>query len=285
MTNLPPIVRTIKDLRTQVKAWKSEGLLIGLVPTMGALHRGHLSLVDEIAKKTDRIIVSIFVNPTQFSQNEDLEGYPRNEAEDIKKLSTAPCHLVFAPDAAEMYPEGYQTNVRLKGVTQGLEGTARPGHFDGVATVVSKLLNQCMPDVAIFGEKDYQQLQTIKRFVRDLDMDVEIIGGKLIREDDGLAMSSRNVYLNEDERIIAGQFNLILKDMIQAVKSGVPLREAEAQATELLLKAGFTAVDYVCVRDAESLDEIREIICPARVLAVARIGKIRLLDNMAIKYN
>ncbi len=282
MTNPPPIVRTIKDLRTHVKAWKAEGLLVGLVPTMGALHRGHLSLVEEIAKKTDRIIVSIFVNPTQFSQNEDLESYPRLEAEDLEKLSTTSCHLVFAPDVTEMYPEGHQTSVCLEGITQGLEGTARPGHFDGVATIVSKLLNQCMPDVAIFGEKDYQQLQTIKRFVRDLDMDVEIIGGKLIRESDGLAMSSRNVYLNVNERIIAGQFNLILKDLTQAVNAGTPLREAEAHATELLLKAGFSAVDYVSIRDAENLNEIREITRPARVLAVARLGKIRLLDNMEI---
>ena len=285
MTSLPPIVRTIKDLRAQVKAWKSEGLLIGLVPTMGALHKGHLSLVDEIAKKTDRIIVSIFVNPTQFSQDEDLESYPRLEAEDVIKLNTTSCHLVFAPDGAEMYPEGYQTSLHLEGVTQGLEGAARPGHFDGVATVVSKLLNQCMPDTAIFGEKDYQQLQIIKRFVRDLDMDVEIIGGELIREDDGLAMSSRNVYLNEGERAIAGQFNVILRDLVQAVEAGAPLREAEAQATRFLLEAGFKAVDYVSIRDAESLQELTEITRPARVLAVARIGKVRLLDNMAINYN
>lgn len=282
MTNLPPIVRTIKDLRSQVKAWKSEGLLIGLVPTMGALHRGHLSLVDEIAKKTDRIIVSIFVNPTQFDKGEDLESYPRNEAEDLEKLSAISCHLVFAPDATEMYPEGCQTSVHINGITQDLEGAARPGHFSGMATIVSKLINQCMPDVAIFGEKDYQQLQTIKRFVRDLDMDVEIIGGKLIREDDGLAMSSRNVYLNAAERIMASQLNMILKDLIKSVKAGAPLGESEAQATKLLLDAGFTSVDYVSVRDAENLDKITEITRPARVLAVARIGKIRLLDNMAI---
>lgn len=285
MTNLPPIVRTIKDLRTQVKVWKSEGLLIGLVPTMGALHRGHLSLVDEIAKKTDRIIVSIFVNPTQFGKDEDLEGYPRNESEDMEKLSTVSCHLVFAPDGAEMYPEGYQTSVHLEDITHGLEGAARPGHFDGMATIVSKLLNQSMPDMAIFGEKDYQQLQTIKRFVRDLDMDVKIIGSKLIREDDGLAMSSRNAYLNMDERIIAGQLNKILKDLVQSVNTGENLREAEARATELLLEAGFTSVEYVSVRDAENLNEITDITRPARVLAVACIGKIRLLDNMVINYN
>ena len=278
-------VKTEAEVKKAVERARKRGKRIGLVPTMGALHKGHLSLVDEIAKKTDRIIVSIFVNPTQFSQDEDLESYPRNEVEDVEKLSAGSCHLVFAPDGAEMYPEGYQTSVRLEGITQGLEGASRPGHFDGVATVVSKLLNQCMPDVAIFGEKDYQQLQTIKRFVCDLDMDVEIIGGKLIREEDGLAMSSRNVYLNDDERIIAGQFNLILKDLIQAVKAGAPLREAEARATELLLKTGFTSVDYVCVRDAENLDEITKVTRPARVLAVVRIGKIRLLDNMAINYN
>lgn len=283
MTSLPPIVRTIKDLRIQVKAWKAEGLRVGLVPTMGALHDGHLSLVDEIAKKTDRIVTSIFVNPTQFGKGEDLDSYPRDEASDVSKLSLHACDLVFVPDAAEMYPDGYQTTVSLSGVTQGLEGTSRPGHFDGVATIVSKLINQCMPDVAIFGEKDYQQLQTIRRFVRDLDMDVEILGGKLVREADGLAMSSRNVYLSENERAIAGQFNLILRDLVQVVEGGTPLREAEVQATRFLLEAGFKAVDYVSVRDAESLEEIDALTRPARVLAVARIGKVRLLDNMAIE--
>ena len=285
MTKLPPVVRTIKDLRARVKAWKNEGLRIGLVPTMGALHDGHLSLVDEIAKRTDRVVTSIFVNPTQFGKSDDLESYPRDEDNDLDKLSQHACSLVYAPDATEMYPEGFQTSVSLSSVTKGLEGTSRPGHFDGVATVVSKLISQCMPDTAIFGEKDYQQLQVIKRFVRDLDMGVEIIGGKLVREDDGLAMSSRNVYLNADERAIAGQFNVILSDLVQAVEAGAPIGEAEAQATRFLLEAGFKAVDYVSIRDAESLEELTEITRPARVLAVARIGKVRLLDNMAINYN
>ena len=283
MTNLPPIVRKVKDLRTQVKAWKAEGLRVGLVPTMGALHNGHLSLVDEIAKKADRIVTSIFVNPTQFDKGEDLDSYPRDEASDVSKLGEHTCDLVFAPNVAEMYPEGNQTTVSLSGVTQGLEGASRPGHFDGVATIVCKLINQCMADVAIFGEKDYQQLQTIRRFVRDLDMDVEILGGKLVREADGLAMSSRNVYLSESERTIAGQLNLILRDLVQAVEGGTPLREAEAQATRFLLEAGFIGVDYVSVREAESLEEIDALTCPARVLAVARIGKVRLLDNLAIE--
>ncbi len=283
MRNRPLILRTIKELRIQVQAWKADGLHVGLVPTMGALHAGHLSLVDEISKKTDRVIASIFVNPTQFAVGEDLESYPRNEADDVNKLANHPCDLVFAPDVTEMYPEGFQTTVSLTGVTKGLEGASRPGHFDSVATVVSKLINQCMPDVAIFGEKDYQQLQVIRRFVRDLNINVEIIGGKLVREDDGLAMSSRNVYLSANDRAIAGQLNVILRDLVQAVEAGAPLREAEAQATRFLLKAGFKAVDYVSIRDAQSLEEVSEINRPARVLAVARIGKVRLLDNMAIE--
>lgn len=282
MNNLPPIVRTAKELRAIVKTWKGHGLSVGLVPTMGALHRGHLSLVDEISQKTDRVVVSIFVNPTQFTEGEDLDAYPRDEADDIKKLSNHACDLVYAPDTSEMYPGGYQITVKLTDDTIGLEGNSRPGHFDGVATVVSKLFDHCKPDVAIFGEKDYQQLQVIRQLVRAHEMNIKIIGGTLIRESDGLAMSSRNIYLSESERAIAGQFNLILRDMVQAVEGGTPLREAEEQATRFLLEAGFNAVDYVSIRDAESLKIIAGLDCPARVLAVARIGKVRLLDNMAI---
>ncbi len=283
MSKLPPIVRTVKDLRHYVSKWKAEGLRVGLVPTMGALHKGHLSLLDEISKKSDRIVTSIFVNPLQFGEGEDLKSYPRDETDDLLKLSEHPCDLVFAPQANEMYPEGFQTSVSLSTVASGLEGKSRPGHFDGVATVVTKLFNQTMADVAIFGEKDYQQLQMIKRFSSDLDQGIEIMGGKLVREADGLAMSSRNVYLSAKERKVAGEFNQILRDLVQAVEGGTPLRQAEAQATRFLLEAGFKAVDYVSVRDAESLDEISDLTRPARVLAVARIGTVRLLDNMAIK--
>ncbi|MEX0299580.1 MAG: pantoate--beta-alanine ligase, partial [Kordiimonas sp.] len=191
MTELTPVIRTIKELRTQVSLWRAAGLRIGLVPTMGALHHGHLSLVEAISDKVDKIVVSIFVNPKQFGENEDLDAYPRQEEADRSKLSTTKADLVFAPLATEMYPEGHVSNVTLSGITEVLEGAARPGHFDGVATIVTKLLLQCLPDTAIFGEKDYQQLAVIRQFVKDLDIPVEILGGKLIREPDGLAASSR----------------------------------------------------------------------------------------------
>jgi pantoate--beta-alanine ligase len=277
------IVRTVADVRKQVAEWKKQGLNVGLVPTMGALHKGHLSLVEAVAAKADKIIVSIFVNPAQFGENEDLDKYPRQEKQDCQKLSHTVTDLVFAPAVSEMYPKGHVTRVTLDGISEILEGAERPGHFDGVATIVSKLLLQCGPDVAIFGEKDFQQLAVIKQFVRDLDIPVEIIGGKLIREEDGLAYSSRNAYLNPAERKIAGQFNVILKDLIAAVEAGADLRSAEKEATQKLLGAGFLSVDYVSIADAVTLLPASSAQNGARVLAVARIGGVRLLDNMAIK--
>ncbi|WP_286830864.1 MULTISPECIES: pantoate--beta-alanine ligase [Kordiimonas] len=283
MTASVPAVRTVKDLRAQVTAWKREGLTVGLVPTMGALHHGHLSLVSAIAEKVDRVVVSIFVNPTQFGEGEDFDAYPRTEEEDRIKLATTPANLVFAPNGAEMYRTGHASTVTVAGLTDRLEGASRPGHFDGVATVVTKLLLQCLPDVAIFGEKDYQQLAVIRRFVADLDIPVEIMGGKLIREEDGLAASSRNAYLNAEERATAGKFNVILHELVADVAAGADLRNAEETATRKLLDVGFKAVDYVSIVDANSLELIDKIGAPARVLAVARIGSVRLLDNMAIE--
>lgn len=282
MTDLTPVVRTIAELRSQVTAWRQDGLRVGLVPTMGALHHGHLSLVEAITEKADRIVVSIFVNPKQFGENEDLDAYPRQEVQDRQKLHTTNADLVFAPPASEMYPKGYVTNVTLSGITEILEGAERPGHFDGVATVVTKLLLQCLPDVAIFGEKDYQQLAVIRQFVRDLDIPVEIMAGKLIREADGLAASSRNAYLNTEQRAIAGQFNIILKELLVDVKAGAELRAAETAATQKLRTAGFDAVDYVTIADGNTLMPLDSLAPHARVLAVARIGSVRLLDNMAI---
>jgi len=277
------IVRTVAELRQQVAAWRKGGHRIGLVPTMGALHKGHLSLVNAIAEKTDKIVVSIFVNPTQFGKNEDLDKYPRQEKEDCDKLSTTPASLVFAPSADEMYPPGHTTRVTLDGISEILEGAERPGHFDGVATIVTKLLLQCLPDVAIFGEKDYQQLAVIQQFVGDLDIPIEIIGGTVIREQDGLAYSSRNAYLNAKERAVAGQFNLVLKDLVASVSNGSDLRAAESTATKALLAAGFLAVDYVSIVNTKTLLPANNIGNGARVLAVARIGGVRLLDNMAIE--
>ncbi|MCJ9429248.1 pantoate--beta-alanine ligase [Kordiimonas marina] len=281
-TGLVPVVHTVADLRAQVSAWKSEGLRVGLVPTMGALHHGHLSLVDAIAGHVDRVVVSIFVNPTQFGEGEDLDKYPRQMEADRKALSDTPASLIFAPTVEEMYPGGFASTVSVKGVTEGFEGALRPGHFDGVATIVTKLLMQCGPDVAIFGEKDYQQLAVIRRFVADLDIPVEILGGALIREPDGLAASSRNAYLSEDERRVAGRFNVILKDLVTAVEAGKDLRTAEAEAGKKLIEAGFDTVDYVSIVDPDSLAPLESHDRAARVLAVARLGGVRLLDNMAI---
>lgn len=282
MTDLVPVVRTVADLRDTVSAWRREGLRVGLVPTMGALHHGHLSLVDAVAAKADRIVVSIFVNPTQFGEGEDFDAYPRQEQADREKLANTPASLVFAPNAREMYQTGHASAVTVAGITDRFEGAERPGHFDGVATVVTKLLLQCLPDVAIFGEKDYQQLAVIRRFVADLDIPVDIMGGNLIREADGLAASSRNAYLDATQRQVAGRFNIILAKLVEAVAGGTPVATAEQDAVAALLAQGFDAVDYVSVVDAATLEPIEHVTQEARVLAVARLGSVRLLDNMAV---
>ena len=198
-----PVARTVADLRRTVAGWRREGLAVGFVPTMGALHEGHVSLVRLALSRTDRVVASVFVNPTQFGPNEDLAAYPRDEAGDAARLADAGCHLLFAPSVAEMYPPGAATVVTVSGVSEPLDGQARPGHFAGVATVVAKLLNQVRPDVAVFGEKDYQQLQVIRRMAADLDLGVEILGGPTARAEDGLALSSRNAYLSGQERAAA----------------------------------------------------------------------------------
>lgn len=273
-----PVYRTIADMRAQVAAWKADGLRVGLVPTMGALHQGHLSLIDEIAPHCDRIITSIFVNPTQFAAHEDLNTYPRDEAADLAALETGKADCVFAPGVAEMYPEGFTTAIVLDGPARGLESDNRPHFFGGVALIVNKLLSQSQADVAIFGEKDYQQLRVIRRMVRDLDLPVEILGGPIIREADGLAMSSRNVYLTEAQRPIAAKLNGILKTLAH---STAPHEVAEEEAQNALLAAGFTAVDYATIRDAETLAVPDENTMERRALIVARLGDVRLLDNMA----
>lgn len=272
-----PVFKTIADMRSQVAAWKADGLRVGLVPTMGALHKGHLSLVDEIAKHCDRIIVSIFVNPTQFAADEDLDTYPRHEAADMAALAETRTAAVFMPTAAEMYPQGFATSVMLEGPARGLETENRPHFFGGVALIVNKLLSQSQADVAIFGEKDYQQLLVIRRMVKDLDLPVDILAGSIIREADGLAMSSRNEYLNDVQRPIAGRLNVILKALAD---SPLPREEAEEEARSALLDAGFTAVDYATIRDAETLALPDEKTEARRALIVARLGDIRLLDNM-----
>ena len=276
MAPLSPF-RRIDALRDYVRACRADGHRVGLVPTMGALHAGHLSLVEAIGRHTDTVIVSIFVNPTQFAAHEDLDTYPRHEAEDLEKLASTCATAVFAPSAGDMYPPGFATSVAVEGPANGLESDMRPHFFAGVGLVVTKLLLQTLPDVAIFGEKDYQQLLVIRRLVRDLDIPVEIIGGPIIREADGLAMSSRNAYLSADQRVIAGRLNQILRALAEAAD---PPDIAEAKAHDALVEEGFSAIDYACIRDAETLAAPVAQTTRRRALIAARLGDIRLIDSM-----
>jgi pantoate--beta-alanine ligase len=277
-----PIVRTVAELRQAVARFRAARQAVGLAPTMGALHEGHLSLVRTAKERSGRVVATLFVNPRQFAPHEDFERYPRDEANDARLLAGAGCDLLYAPDRAEMYPAGFATNVIVSDVSTPLEGEMRPHFFGGVATVVTKLLLQALPDTAFFGEKDYQQLLVVKRMVRDLNIPVEIVGCATVREHDGLAMSSRNAYLSADERRIAARLNHVLHDAIKAARAGEPIAEAEAEATRHLIAAGFTSVDYVAIRDAETLQPILDLGRPARILAAAWLGKTRLIDNMAV---
>lgn len=278
------IVRSVGDLRAVVAVWRRAGLRVALVPTMGALHEGHLSLVRLARTHAERVVASLFVNPKQFAANEDLGRYPRDEAGDAAKLAAVGCDLLFAPGPEQMYPADFSTSVNVDGVSAPLEGEMRPHFFGGVATVVTKLLLQCGPDCAIFGEKDYQQLLVIKRLVRDLDMPIAIIPGPTVRESDGLAMSSRNAYLNERERTSAARLNVIMREAIVALEGGAPIASTEAEAVRALEAAGFSPVDYVSVRDAETLAKLphAKVDRPARILAAAWLGATRLIDNMAV---
>jgi len=277
-----PVVRDVPALRAAVADWRRQGLRVGLVPTMGALHDGHLSLVRTAKAACDRVVASLFVNPKQFAPHEDFDRYPRDEAGDSALLASAGCDLLFAPERTAMYPDGFATSVTVADVSAPLEGEHRPHFFGGVATVVAKLLLQCLPDAAFFGEKDYQQLQVIKRLVRDLDIPVEIAGCATVREADGLAMSSRNAYLSAGERRIAAQLNVVLRDAIKTARAGGEIAGAEADAQRRLVAAGFTRIDYVAIRDAETLAPIADLSRPARILAAAWLGKTRLIDNMAV---
>jgi pantoate--beta-alanine ligase len=281
----PEIVRSVDALRVRVSAWRAAGLRIGFVPTMGALHEGHLSLVRLVKGHCDVAVASIFVNPTQFAPHEDLDRYPRDEAGDIAKLASAGCDLVYAPTTGEMYPAGFATAVSVSGVSAALEGAARPQFFAGVATVVAKLLLQCLPDAAAFGEKDFQQLLVIRRLVRDLDIPVEVIAGPTVRETDGLALSSRNAYLRGPERTSAARLNQILRDAVADLARGAAVSAVEASATAALIAAGFGPVDYVAVRCASDLSHLPGDALgprPARILAAAWLGKTRLIDNFHV---
>jgi pantoate--beta-alanine ligase len=285
MTTAPlSVARTVAALRAKVAAWRAGGERVALVPTMGGLHEGHLALVRRARDLAPRVVTSLFVNPTQFAPGEDFEAYPRDEARDAALLVAAGCDLLYAPTAGEMYPGGFSTTVTVGEVSAPLDGISRPHHFAGVATVVSKLLNQCGPDVAVFGEKDYQQLMVIRRLVRDLDMPVEIVGLPTVRDADGLALSSRNAYLTPEQRPIAGQLNAIIKATAEAVRGGEAVEAAEARALAALGKAGFEKIDYFEVRGADDLGRLGPgpAAKPARVFVAARLGRTRLIDNWPV---
>jgi pantoate--beta-alanine ligase len=270
-------------LRAEIANYRRDRLRVGLVPTMGALHEGHLSLVRETQKRTERTVVSIFVNPAQFAPHEDFDRYPRELKADNEKLAAIGVDLVFAPDTAEMYPQQFATRVEVGGPSAGLETDFRPHFFAGVATVVAKLLIAAMPDLATFGEKDYQQLLVVRQLARDLGLSLEIFGAPIVREADGLAMSSRNAYLSPSERAIAARLNVVLKDTIARVRRDGSIMSAEVYGVEQLRKAGFASVDYVAIRDAATLAPINALARPARILAAARVGGTRLIDNMAVE--
>lgn len=275
-------VRNIADLRDAVRALRAEGAGIALVPTMGALHAGHIALVDAARRRGLQVVVSIFVNPTQFGPHEDLDAYPRREAADSALLVQAGAALLWAPDVGTMYPAGFATSITVGGVSERWDGAARPGHFSGVATVVAKLLLQVDPDVAFFGEKDFQQLAVIRRLVSDLDIDVEIVGVPIQRDDDGLALSSRNAYLSADERTTARQLPRALGEAAAAIVRGANVAATLDIARRKLADAGFTPIDYVALCDADTLEPLDRLTKPARLIAAATLGRTRLIDNLSI---
>lgn len=283
LTQQIPHATTVSALRTRIRTWREDGLTVGFVPTMGSLHDGHLSLVRLAKAHTDRVVASIFVNPAQFAPGEDFENYPRSLIDDAEKLATEKCDLIFLPDGDQMYPEGFDTSVRIGGPGLGLEASERPHFFHGVATVVAKLFNQVRPDVAVFGEKDYQQLLVIRKLVKDLDFPVDIIPGEIARERDGLAMSSRNAYLDENQRAKAAQLFAILTRFKARLEAGEPHGAVQTVALEEARRV-FDSVDYLEARDAATLTPVTAgpVTMPARLLGAVRLGETRLLDNLAI---
>ncbi|MBZ9815304.1 pantoate--beta-alanine ligase [Mesorhizobium sp. CA7] len=279
--NAPIVVDCVAALRTQVRNWRQAGLKVAMVPTMGALHDGHISLVRIALERADRCVVSIFVNPAQFAPTEDLDKYPRQLAHDLDRLRDAGAHLAFTPGVNEMYPAGFATKISVGGPSRGLETDFRPSFFDGVATVVAKLFLQAAPDCAVFGEKDYQQLCVVRQLCRDLDLPVEIVGAPTVRDVHGLAMSSRNAYLGEAELGIARKLNVILRRTAAALASGADEAGATDAAAKALVSAGFQKVDYVAAREAATLSPWRKD-RDGRLLAAAWLGTTRLIDNVEI---
>ncbi|WP_136163289.1 pantoate--beta-alanine ligase [Sphingomonas flavalba] len=274
-------IRQLAPLRKALAALRAEGT-VALVPTMGALHAGHMALVAEARLHARHVVVSIFVNPTQFGPGEDLATYPRRPTADSNMLREAGVSLLWMPEAATMYPAGFATAVSVGGLTEAMDGAARPGHFDGVATVVTKLFNQVRPDVALFGEKDYQQLAMIRRMAADLDMGVKVIGVVTQRDADGVALSSRNAYLTEENRVKARALPRALGEAAMTIEKGGDPAEAIAHARAAIERAGFEAIDYLDLRDAETLAADPAPERPARLLVAARIDGTRLIDNLPI---
>ncbi len=277
-----PIVRTLSELRAMTRGWQRAAEIIGVVPTMGALHDGHLSLVARAKEQADRVIVTIFVNPKQFNTPEDLENYPRTEHEDAAKLERFGVDAIYVPDGAQIYPDGFATNVSVSGLTEVLCGAHRPGHFDGVATVVTKLFTQTSADLAFFGEKDFQQLQVVRRLARDLDLGVEVVGCPTIREIDGLAMSSRNLLLSDQARGRAAVLSDVMEDMASALTSGASIGDLMTEAKARLKASGFGDVDYLEMRTNDSLALIERAEEPARLFAAVWMAGVRLIDNIDV---
>ncbi|MES0033133.1 pantoate--beta-alanine ligase [Mesorhizobium sp. M0040] len=277
-----PIVRSVAQLRQIIAAWRREGVRIAVVPTMGVLHEGHLSLVRAALVKADRVIVTLFVNPKQFNSEADLAAYPSTEDEDAAKLAPLGAHLLYAPDAEEMYPAAFATTVSVSGVSEGLCGAFRPGHFDGVATVVAKLFLQTSADFGFFGEKDFQQLQLVRRMARDLDIPITIVPCPTVREADGLALSSRNVRLSQAERAVAPELSSVLLETAERLARGSPVLPTLAEARAAILAAGYREVEYLELRDEADLRPITSLDRPARLLVAAWLGGTRLIDNVRI---
>lgn len=277
-----PILRRLADLRALTTEWHRNGETIGVVPTMGALHQGHLSLVEAAKAGTDRVIVTIFVNPKQFNNPDDLAKYPRTENEDAQKLAPYGVDVIYVPEPEEIYPQGFATNVSVTGLTDVMEGEFRPGHFDGVATVVAKLFLQTQADRAYFGEKDYQQLMIVRRMARDLDIPIEVIGCPTVREPSGLAMSSRNLRLSPDGLAIAANKHRIMQGIAQSLTAGATFETLVTKAKTDLLAAGFTQVEYVQLRCAETLEPLTHASRPARLFAAAWADGVRLIDNIPV---
>ncbi|WP_192964608.1 pantoate--beta-alanine ligase [Phycobacter azelaicus] len=277
-----PILRRLADLRANYATWIRAGEVVGVVPTMGALHAGHLSLVEAAKAACDRVIVTIFVNPRQFNSAEDLAKYPRTEQADAAKLAPYGVDVVYVPDPDQIYPEGYATSVSVEGITDVLEGTFRPGHFDGVATVVAKLFLQTGAHKAFFGEKDFQQLMVVRRMARDLDIPIEVIGCPTVREASGLAMSSRNMRLSVDALEKAGQLYPIMTDCAARLTAGEAFEKIEPDARAALDAAGFGEIEYLDLRCADTLAPLQTPTRPARLLAAAWLDGVRLIDNIPV---